>query len=172
WLFALRALVLVPLAAWHVATGGRFRPSPTGALTVLYLAWGIYVLGFLVWVSAYRYLEAGQVGGFCNLSIVASVLFAALLPGAVEQIAGEKGLGGGWIRYAGFAGTASLRGSALELVVSGGDVAIVASGRGSARLVGSWSSTDSDLALVAPQAGEAGPEPLRLARREGSRRRR
>ena len=91
---------------------------------------------------------------------------------SVEQIAGEKALGGGWVRYAGFAGTASLRGSALELVVSGGDVAIVASGRGSARLVGSWSSTDSDLALVAPQAGEASPEPLRLARREGSRRRR
>jgi len=91
WLFALGALVLVPLAAWDVATGGRFRPSPTGALTVLYLAWGIYVLGFLVWVSAYRYLDAGQVGGFFNLSIVVSVLFAALLLGEVvrpEQLAG------------------------------------------------------------------------------------
>jgi drug/metabolite transporter (DMT)-like permease len=92
YLFAFGALVLVPLAAADVAAGGRFQPTLGGALAVLFIAWGVYALGFLGWANALKYLDAGQVGAFLNLSPIVSIVTAAVVLG--ETITAVH-LGGG-----------------------------------------------------------------------------
>src|SRR3954447_1602911 len=46
--------------------------------------------------------------------------------------------GEGWTRYVGFAGTATLRGSSLEVVLAGGELRIEVDGTGTATFAGSW----------------------------------
>ena len=105
YLLGIGALLMIPLGALEVAGGGRFQPTPGGLAALVYLAVAVYVVGFLVWTSALRHLDAGQVGAFYNITPVVGVVFAALLLGETitpwHLAGGALVLAGAWLAMAG-----------------------------------------------------------------------
>lgn len=95
------ALLLLPAAAYDLATRPPAGLSPAAWLAVLYLGLGCSVLAYLLWQSALRHLDASQAVSFLNLIPVVGVASAALalgetlLPG--QLLGGALVLLGVWL---------------------------------------------------------------------------
>jgi drug/metabolite transporter (DMT)-like permease len=97
----LGTLLLVPAAAYDVATRPPFTISPSAWLGAIYLGIGAGALGYLLYNRALRFLGAGQVATFINLTpvvgVASGVLFLAerLLP--LQLLGGALVLLGVWL---------------------------------------------------------------------------